>query len=95
MAKLLTQEKLATAARSRGERRELMVGEAETAYWFYPAEFGAASSRAVAVRTDSHPVKQLPTRLSSLSHHRHCWILLDLCCCPECRLLSESAGYWG
>jgi pimeloyl-ACP methyl ester carboxylesterase len=47
MAKLLNQEKLASEARARAERRELMVGEAKTAYWFYPAEFGAASNLAL------------------------------------------------
>ena len=47
MEKLLNQEKLASAARARAERRVMTVGEAETAYWFYPAEFGAASNRAL------------------------------------------------
>ncbi len=47
MQKLIVQEKLASEARARAERRELMVGEAKTAYWFYPAEFGASSSRAL------------------------------------------------
>ena len=47
MQKLIVQEKLASEARARAERRELMVGEAKTAYWFYPADFGASARRAL------------------------------------------------
>lgn len=47
MAQTLNQEKLAETARARGERRELVVGESLTAYWFYPAEFGASTRRSL------------------------------------------------
>ena len=41
MAESTQQSKLAHEARARGERRELLVGDTTTVYWFYPAEFGS------------------------------------------------------
>lgn len=47
MREPIEQSILATAARNRGERREMIVGERLTCFWFYPAEFGSESARAL------------------------------------------------
>ena len=75
MAEILNQEKLADQARSRAERRELMVGEAKTAYWFYPAEFGAASKRALIMihgyRGNHHGLEAIAAALPNVDIYIH------------------------
>ena len=47
MLETIEQSKLAQEARARGERREILVGDSKTVYWFYPAEFGADDKSAL------------------------------------------------
>ena len=47
MKKLLPQAELAQFARSRAERREVVVGNGKTAFWFYPAANGSSKAKSL------------------------------------------------
>lgn len=67
---VLRQSELAADARMRGERREVSIGESKTAFWFYPAEFGSATSQSVVMihgyRGNHHGLEAIAGALRNL-----------------------------